>query len=160
MFKSKLTRKILAIIALTLFTGFACMGVTTIYLQYRSTMELQRQHARTLAGAVTHDMLNLMMKGDMKEFDSYIDNLNKNTDGVAIQVFDTSGKERRGRAVNNEMLAALNSGMKEESTGVVNDRHVLNLIVPLNNEERCRSCHSADKKYLGGHPDHLDRGGL
>lgn len=75
MFKSSLNRKIILNIAATLFIGFAVLGVLSIYLEYTTTIDLQRKNARQLASTVTHDILNQMIKGDMKDFGGSVDEL-------------------------------------------------------------------------------------
>lgn len=150
MFKSRLTRKVLAIIAITLFTGFAGMGIITIYLEYSSVIELQRHNARDLASMLTHDILTQMMKGDMKEFASYANELQKKGDGIGVRLFNADGKERGNGAASDEMRAALNSGKTQEFSGKKEGHSVLNLAVPFINEQRCRGCHATETKHLGG----------
>lgn len=150
MFKSKLTRKVLVIIGSTLFIGFAGMGVITIYLGYSSTLELQRNNALQLASTITHDVTTLMMKGDMKEFYSYSEDLQKKGSGVAVQLFNAEGKDHKQGVVSEDMRRALGSGKTEEIAGKKNGHRSLSLAVPLANEERCRSCHKTEQKFLGG----------
>ena len=150
MFKSKLTRKVLAIIGITLFIGFAGMGIITIYLGYSSTLELQRRNARQLASTITHDVTTLMMKGDMKEFYSYSEDLQKKGTGVYVQLFNADGKDQKNGAVSEDMRRALGTGKTEEFAGEKDGQRILSLAVPLANEERCRSCHKPEHKYLGG----------
>ena len=150
MFKSKLTRKVLAIIGSTLFIGFAGMGIITIYLGYSSTLELQRHNARQLASTITHDVTTLMMKGDMKEFYSYCDDLQKKGTGVGVQIFNADAKDPKGGAVSDDMRRALGAGKIEELASKKDGKRMLSLAVPLANEERCRSCHKSEQKYLGG----------
>ena len=92
MLKSSLTRKIILIIAATLFIGFAGLGILSIYLEYTAIINLQRVNARQLASAVTHDILNQMIKGDMKDFGGFIDEI-KSKGGVAgIRLFNANGR--------------------------------------------------------------------
>jgi methyl-accepting chemotaxis protein len=150
MFKSKLTHKVLAIIGITLFVGFAGMGIVTIYLGYNSTLDLQRRNARLLASTLTHDVTTLMMKGDMKEFSSYVEHIRKNGSGVGVRLFNSQAKEWQGSTSSDEMRRALETGKPLEFAGKMEGRRVLNLAIPLDNEERCRGCHKSELKYLGG----------
>ena len=150
MHKSKLTKKILAIIAATLFIGFAGMGIATIYLQYKSSYDIQRQNVRTLASMATHDVLTLMMRGDMKEFDAHIDGLRKSENGIDIRIFKADGKERGTNSTNSEMESALRTGSPQEFTSKIDGIKMLNLAIPLSNEQRCRTCHTTGSTYLGG----------
>lgn len=150
MFKSKLTTRILLIIGSTLFVGFSGMGGLSLYLEYTSTLKLQKKNSYQLAQTVTHDLLNQMMKGDMKEFSAYISEIKNKGNIVNIKLFDVSGKEYGGTTVSDEMKMALSKNKPEEFNGGDNGKKLFNLAVPLVNEERCRSCHKGDTKYLGG----------
>lgn len=150
MIKSSLTRKIILIIAATLFVGFAGLGVLSIYLEYTATIDLQKKNARQLAASVTHDILNQMTKGDMKDFGGYIAEI-KGKGGIAgIRLFNADGKEWGSGSVNDEMRSAIASGAPKELSASKEGKRFLDLAVPLANEDRCRSCHKGGSKYLGG----------
>ncbi len=150
MFASKLTRKVLFIIGITLFIGFTGLGAISIYLEYSATIDLQKKNARQLAAVVSHDILNQMMKGDMKVLGAYLQEM-RSKDGIAdIRIFNADGKEYGGSTTNNELRSAMTSGAVVEAAGTVDGRRVLSLAMPMANEERCRSCHKPEGKYLGG----------
>jgi methyl-accepting chemotaxis protein len=151
MIKSSLTRKIIFIIAATLFVGFTCLGVLSIYLEYTATIDLQRKNAHQLTASVTHDLLNQMVKGDMKDFGAYIADI-KGKGGIAgIRLFNADGKEWGSAAgTSEEMRAAIASGSPKELSASKEGKRFLDLAVPMANEERCHGCHKADAKYLGG----------
>ncbi|NTV49121.1 MAG: methyl-accepting chemotaxis protein [Geobacteraceae bacterium] len=150
MFKSSLTRKIVFIIATTLFIGFAGLGILSIYLEYTSTIDLQRKNARQLASTVTHDILNQMTKGDMKDFAAYVAEIKANGGVAGIRLFNAEGKEWGSEASSEEMRKAIASGSAKELSASKEGKRFLELAVPLVNEERCRSCHKGDAKFLGG----------
>ena len=150
MFKSSLTRKIVLIIAATLFIGFTGLGILSIYLEYTATIDLQRKNARQLASAVTHDILNQMTRGDMKDFGSYVAEIKAKGGVAGIRLFNTDGKEWGGSGVSEEMRAAIAAGSTKELTASKEGKRFLDLAVPFVNEERCRTCHKVDAKYLGG----------
>lgn len=150
MFKSRLTRKIIFIIAATLFIGFTGLGVLSIYLEYTATIDLQKKNARQLASSVTHDILNQMAKGDMKDFAGYISEIKTNGAVAGIRLFDADGKEWKNGASNEEMRAAIASGSLKELSASKEGKRFLDLAIPFANEERCRGCHKADAKFLGG----------
>ncbi len=150
MFKSSLTRKIILIIAATLFIGFSGLGILSIYLEYTATIDLQRKNARLLASTVTHDILNQMTKGDMKDFGGYVAGI-KTADGVTgIQLYNSDGKEWGSVSVSEEMRSAIASGVPTELSASKGGKRFLDLAIPLANEERCRGCHKSSAKYLGG----------
>jgi len=150
MFKSKLTRKVLFIIGATLFVGFSGLGGLSIYLEYSSTIDLQKKNARQLASTVTHDLLGQMMKGDMKAFGAYVEEIKAKGGIEGIRVFNADGKELVSGIANEEMRTALSNGKTAEVAEKKDGRRVLSLAVPLANEERCRGCHKGDSRYLGG----------
>jgi len=150
MFKSKLTRKILLIIASTLFAGFAGMGILSIYLEYTSTIALQKKNSLQLAQTVTHDLLNQMMKGDMKEFGAYISEIKTRGSIVDIKLFDANGKESGGSTVSDDMKQALSNAKPSDFNTTKEGKRLFNLAVPLQNEERCRSCHKGESRFIGG----------
>lgn len=150
MFKSALTRKIILIIAATLFVGFACLGILSIYLEYTATIDLQRKNARQLAYTVTHDIQNQMTKGDMKDFGGYIGDIKARGGIAGIKLFNAEGKEWGSGSTSEEMRSAIAAGSNRELSSSTGGKHFLDLAVPLPNEERCRPCHKGDAKYLGG----------
>jgi len=150
MFKTSLTRKITLIIAATLFVGFAGLGILSIYLEYTATIDLQKKNARQLASSVTHDILNQMTKGDMKDFGGYVAEIKAKGGIAGIRLFNADGKEWKSDAVSEEMRMAIAAGSPKELSAGKDGKRFLNLAVPLANEERCRGCHSGDAKYLGG----------
>ena len=150
MLKSSLTRKIVLIIGLTLFIGFAGLGALSIYLEYTSTIDLQKKNARQLASTVIHDMINQMMKGDMKEFDKYVEEIKLKGGIPSIRIFNSDGKERGSGNVSEDMRSALASGNSKELAHSKDGKQLLDLTLPLVNEDRCRVCHKADSRYLGG----------
>lgn len=150
MFKTSLTRKIILIIAATLFIGFAGLGILSIYLEYTATIDLQKKNARQLASTVTHDILNQMTKGDMKGFGAYVAEIKAKGGVAAIRLFNADGKEWGSGVVNEEMRSAISSGAPKELSASMEGKRFLDLAVPLVNEERCRGCHKGEAKYVGG----------
>lgn len=150
MFKSSLTRKITLIIAATLFVGFTGLGILSIYLEYTATIDLQRKNARQLASTVTHDILNQMVKGDMKDFSSYVAEIKAKGGVAGIRLFNADGKEWGGGAISEEMRSAIAAGSTKELTASKEGKRFLDLAVPFVNEERCRGCHKDGAKHVGG----------
>ena len=139
MIKSHLNRKIILIIAATLFIGFAGLGILSIYLEYTATIDLQRKNARQLANSVIHDILNQMSKGDMKDFESYVAETKVKGGIAGIRLFNADGKEWGTGTVNDEMRTAIASGSTKELSVSKEGKRFLDLAVPLAIEERCRS---------------------
>ncbi len=145
-----LTAKVLIAIAATLFVGFTCLGLLSLYLSYNSMLELQRNNTRQASSAVIHDLIELKMKGDFKVFDQYVADAVKRGSAVKIQLFDKDGKQYGGSENSDLMKQAVASGAIKEENGTIEGKPVLKLATPLLNEARCNSCHAAGPKYLGG----------
>ncbi|MDD2364681.1 MAG: methyl-accepting chemotaxis protein [Desulfuromonadaceae bacterium] len=150
MIKSSLSRKIVLIIAATLIVGFAGLGILSIYLEYTATIELQKKNARQLASTVTHDILNQMAKGDMKDFSGYVSEIKAKGGVAGIRLYNAEGKEWGGSETNDEIRSAISSGEPKELSASSGGKRFLDLALPLENEQRCRTCHKSEAKYLGG----------
>jgi len=151
MFRSKLTRKILTIIGGILCIGFAGLGVLSIYLEWSATMDLARRNASQIAATVSHDILNLMTIGDMKNFGAYVKDIKAKGGILDIRLFNADGREWGGAAAtSDEVRNAVTSGKGVEVLGKKDGNHILSLVLPLENEQRCHGCHDASARYRGG----------
>lgn len=151
MFKNKLIHKILGIIGITLFAGFASMGVLALWLEYHATMDLQIKNSRNMAAIITHEVAEYMMKGESKAVDKFVKDAKEKQFTVDLKIFNTEGKEPNAANAdaNPDILKALNSGKTLEIRQKEHDLHILKSVVPLVNEERCKQCHDAAPKFLG-----------
>jgi methyl-accepting chemotaxis protein len=151
MFKSKLTRKILTIIGGILCIGFAGLGVLSIYLEWSATMDLEKGNARQIAATVSHDILDLMSYGDMKNFGSNVKDIKAKGGILDVRIFNADGREWGGSgSTSDEVRNAIKSGSSREVLDKKDGKHVLSLVLPMENEQRCHSCHDASARYRGG----------
>ena len=153
MLKKKLTVKVLAILAITLTIGFSTLGAVAIWLQFKSTMDLQLKNTRNVGSIIIRDIDEYMMKGDSKEVQSYIKEAKQKQFLMDLKIFDTEGKEPDVTGpvtANAKILEALKSGSTIEFEGRENGIHTMNVAVPLENDQRCQGCHDPGLKYLGG----------
>ncbi|MEI6305398.1 MAG: methyl-accepting chemotaxis protein [Deltaproteobacteria bacterium] len=150
MIKSKLLRKVLAIVAITLCTGFAGMGLFTLYLQYGSSMNLQEKAAQQLAATIDHNIRSIMMKGDLQEYDTYVQEIKKQGILLDIILFNNQGKIRGGATLNDDMKKSLDKGLQLDVQGEKDGKRALTVMSPLENEKRCHACHDPALKFLGG----------
>jgi len=151
MFKSKMTRKILTIIGGILCIGFAGLGVLSIYLEWSATMDLEKRNAAQLAATVSHDILNMMANGDMKNFGANVKEIEAKGGILDIRIFSAEGREWGGSgATSDEVRNALTSGSSKVVFDKKDGKHILSLVLPLENEQRCRGCHDASARYRGG----------
>lgn len=149
--KKKLIYKVLGIIGLTLCIGFAGMGLSALWLQFRSTMELQVENSRTLAGVIVRDIDEYLMKGETKEVERYVDEIKEKKLAVNLLLFNKEGKAKGSALPTHQQAAetALRTGDKGELRESIAGRRVLTLVIPLKNEERCKGCHSGDPANIG-----------
>ncbi|GAM11271.1 methyl-accepting chemotaxis protein PctB [Geobacter sp. OR-1] len=149
--KTKLIYKILAIIGITLCIGFAIMGLSALWLQFNSTIELQIANSKTLAGVIIRDIDEFLLKGDTKEVDRYVEQIKEKNFAADLLLYNKEAKAKGANAGKFQKIAedALRSGKESESRETVAGRHLLNLVIPLKNEERCKGCHASDPANLG-----------
>ncbi|QEM70074.1 methyl-accepting chemotaxis protein [Geobacter sp. FeAm09] len=114
-------------------------------------MDLEKRNARQIAATVSHDLLNLMTIGDMKNFGAYVKDIKAKGGIQEIRLFNGEGKEWGGNgAPSEEVRAALRTGKNVEVLDTKDGRHLLTLALPLENEQRCHGCHDATARYRGG----------
>ncbi|HEX9023811.1 MAG TPA: methyl-accepting chemotaxis protein [Geobacteraceae bacterium] len=153
MFTKRLTGKVLLILAITLTSGLVSLGGIAVWLQGSSTMNLAHKNSRNIASLIIEDIDEYMMKGSNAEVDKYIAQLRKNPFVLDAKVFNETGRESNageGAAANGLILKAIQQGNNVEEKRTVNGVHTMNIAVPLANDARCRGCHDATAKYLGG----------
>ncbi|NVN90869.1 MAG: methyl-accepting chemotaxis protein [Desulfuromonadales bacterium] len=148
----KLVFKVLAILGLTLGCGLATMVVISIVLQSRSTMNLQLKNTHNLAAIFIKGIDEYMMKGDSSQVNSYAEELKKNKFIMDLKIYDEQGKqsESKDTTVNSSIVTALKTGRSVEFTSEENGVRALNIAIPFVNEDRCKKCHDASSKFLGG----------
>jgi len=150
--KNTLTFKVLAILGISLSGAFLCMGLVTIWLQYDSSLALQRKNAHTIAGIVVKDIQEYMLRGDAKEVGRYVSEAKSNNFVRDLKIFSADGKQYGAAASTPDphILEALRKGQEVRYTTVEGGVHTLNIAFPLLNEQRCQTCHEAGPKYRGG----------
>jgi methyl-accepting chemotaxis protein len=152
MLKDKLIYKVLGIIAVTMFFGFAALGILTIWIQYRATMELQIRNSRNLSFVIAKSFTDSMMSGEAKEIGAYIRELKGKQFVRDLKVFNIDGKEPNMSASepNPDIVRAIATGKSLEEVRNQGGTRSLVAVIPLLNEERCKKCHDAAPRFLGG----------
>lgn len=149
--QKRLMYKVLVIIGLTLGLGFAIMGVTALWLQFKSTVALQISNSRSLAGIIIRDVDDYLLQGEVSQVDRYVRQMREQRHVTELGIFDKEGKLKSGGGATyqKEVDAALKNGkpfeMREEREG----KRTLTTVIPLKNEDRCKSCHPNDPAHLG-----------
>ena len=149
MFRNRLAFKILGIIGITLSIGFAALGATAIWLEYRALTGLEASSARDLSAIIRRDIEEYMMKGDMGVVTRYIDDVRGKGGILDLKIFNATGKPSGSMTADAEVLAALRSGTRIEKQHLFNGSRARSFIIPLLNAERCRQCHDRGERYTG-----------
>ncbi|ACH37496.1 methyl-accepting chemotaxis sensory transducer, class 40H, putative dimer with helix-swapped heme-binding site-containing PAS domain [Citrifermentans bemidjiense Bem] len=149
MFKNKLMHKILSIIGINLFIGITIVGCLAIWLQYRSSMELQAKNSRNMEAVIAEEVAAFMMKDDSKSVANLAKVAKEKRFGFDVQVYNKEGKDTVSEKVDRQVADSLASGKRMEIRQVLDGIHTLRSAVPLLNEERCKQCHDGSDKYLG-----------
>ncbi|GAW67829.1 chemotaxis protein [Geoanaerobacter pelophilus] len=150
MFKNKLMHKILSIVGINLFIGITIVGCLAIWLQYRSSMELQAKNSRTMEAVITEEVAAFMMKEDIQSVANLAKVAKEKKFGFDVQIFNKEGKDTVSEKLDRQVADSLAAGKRIEIRQILDGIHVLRTAVPLVNEERCKQCHDASDKYLGG----------
>ncbi len=148
----KLTSKVLLILAASLTLGLVALGGIAIWLQSSSVMKLALEESRNMAALIIADIDEYMMKGDDKEVEKYISQVKKNPFILNLKVYNAAAKEsnKDDAVANQQILTALQDGRNVEKRSSENGVHVMHTAVPLANEEKCKGCHDAGPRFLGG----------
>jgi len=137
----KLALKVFCIIGITLFLGFSVLGITSLWLGIDSTMRLQTASSEGIAAVVRQSIEEFMMKADREAVTRYIEQLKAKKVVIDLEIFGKEGKPPNGGPAESLVLETFKSGkpltIRRESNGV----HTLTSVIPLPNDQRCRTCH-------------------
>ena len=141
--KFKLALKVFLIIGTTLFVGFSILGITALLMVRDSTMRLQAYAAEASAGIIKQAVQQFMMKGEPALINEFIEQLKKDEGVVALNVFNKDGKITGSSSVADpQVLESYKSGKTIQIEQGKGNGHTLVSIIPLPNEQRCKSCHT------------------
>ena len=142
--KMNLAAKVFFIIGITLFAGFSVMGITSLWLGINSTIQLHDSSSQNLASAIRQSINEFMMKNDREAVQRYVEQLKQKKVVLELTVFGKEGKPAGGQttAADPKVLETFKSGKQLNSKQTVNGIHTLTTVIPLPNEQRCRSCHT------------------
>lgn len=146
--KMNLALKVFCIIGITLTLGFGVLGVTSLWLIYNSNTRLQTDAAQSNANVIRESVEEFMMGGDTKAVHTFIEQLKAKKTVLDLAIFNKDGKRGDNASAEPLVLESFKSGkpqyLKRETGGI----HTLVSVIPLSNEQRCRSCHP-DSAYDG-----------
>jgi methyl-accepting chemotaxis protein len=141
--KMKLAAKVFCIIGGTLFLGFSALGVTSLWLGINSTIQQHESSSRQLASTIRQAIEEFMMKNDLDSVSRYVDQLKGKKKAVLdLAIYSKEGKPSgNSSAADPLVLESFKAGKPLEVKREVNGTHALAIIIPLPNEQRCKSCH-------------------
>lgn len=139
--KMKLALKVFCIIGVTLFVGFSVMGGTSLWLGISSTIRLQTLSSQNTGNVIRKAVDEFMMKGDTKEANHYIQQLKDSKAVLDLAIYGKEGKQSGGTSAEPLVLESFKSGKALDIKREINGQRVLVSVIPLPNEERCKSCH-------------------
>jgi methyl-accepting chemotaxis protein len=141
--KMNLALKVFCIIGITLTVGFGVLGVTSLWMIFNSNTRLQTLSARDNAGIIREAVEELMMGGDPKIVNNFVTQLKAKKTVLDIAVFNKDGKRSGGDAgVDPLVLESFKSGKPQYINRDIGGLHTLVSVIPLPNEQRCKSCHT------------------
>ncbi len=146
--KMGLALKVFFIIGITLFVGFTILGTTSLWLVFDSSAKLQTLSAQSNAGVIRESVEGFMMKGEPKLVMEYIDQLKTKKTVLDLAIFNKEGKPTGGTIANPLVLETFKTGKPQYIKSVTAGIHTLTSIIPMSNDQRCKSCHP-DGAYNG-----------
>jgi methyl-accepting chemotaxis protein len=146
--KMKLGLKVFCIIGVTLFLGFSVLGITSLWLGIDSTMTLQASSSRQISEVVRQTIDQLMMKGDSAAVNGYVQQLKSKKAVVDLAIFGKEGKAAGASLAEPLVLDSFKTGKPISLRREVNGLRTLVSVIPLANEQRCKSCHN-EPGYVG-----------
>jgi methyl-accepting chemotaxis protein len=140
--KMNLAAKVFYIIGITLFLGFSVMGASTLWLGLDSTIKLHVASSQDLSAAIRESIEEFMMKNDLDSVKQYVTQLKAKKVVLDLTVYGKEGKASGGgSAPDPQVLETFKTGKKLTSKKTINGIHTLTTVIPLPNEQRCKSCH-------------------
>ena len=137
-----LSAKVFFIIGLTLFIGFSVLGITSLWLSITSTLKLQSEASLGTASVIRQTIEDHMMKNEPEAVKRYITDLKAKKMVLDLTIYGSDAKSAGAATPDQLVLDSFKKGgpiqLKENLQGT---RALIN-ILPLPNEQRCKSCHS------------------
>jgi methyl-accepting chemotaxis protein len=140
--KFNLAAKVFCIIGITLFLGFSVMGISSLWLGLNSTIRLHESSSQGLAAAIRTSTEEFMMKNDLDSIGRYVKQLKDKKVVLDLKIVGKEGKPSGDNAPANPMvLESFKTGKQLNSKQTLDGIHTLTTVIPLPNEQRCKSCH-------------------
>jgi len=142
--KKSLSMKILGIIGGTLFIGFSVLGLATLWLSMNSSQNQQIRSSRNSAEIIKQVVGDFMMRTDNAGLARYISQLRGKADVIDLRIYGKEGKQSgTGTGPDPRVMETFRSGKLSMVKGRdANGARTLTMVIPLQNEQRCRECHT------------------
>jgi len=139
--KMNLSAKVFLIIGITLFLGFSVLGITALWMSISSTLKLQVEASNGSAAIIRQTIEDYMMKNEPESVIRYVKGLKDKKAVLELAVYGRNGKTPGGSEPDQLVLDSLKKGgplqLRERVQGI---RSLMN-VIPMPNEQRCKSCH-------------------
>lgn len=139
--KMNLSIKVFLIIGITLFTGFTVLGVTSIWLSINSTLKIQSEASQEAAAIIRQAVEDYMMKNDQESVNRYINDLKAKKVVLDIIIYGKDGKIVGGSTPDQLVLDSFKKKSALQTRESVQGTRSLINVIPMPNEQRCKSCH-------------------
>ena len=147
--KMKLAVKVFCIVGITLFLGFSVMGATSLWLGLNSSIQLYESSSTRLAATIRQTIEEYMVKNDSESLKRYVEQLKNKKLVLNLTVLNNEGKSADSKSAPDPIvLETFKTGKQRDTKLTIDGVHALTTIIPLPNEERCKSCHP-DSLYTG-----------
>ncbi len=147
--REKLELKILAIVAILLLMGITAASFMVMTIEKKSLYSTTKMGAKAAAKIIAKDVERVMLEGRADLTKTVLDDL-KGASGIEdISVLNFQGREafkEDAPATESEVMKKI-SGTKASYD--IQDVKRFVFYEPLENTERCKSCHAADPEILG-----------
>ncbi len=144
------SNKIMFAALLILVASLLAVSISTTHLTKKQLIKLQMVNSTNSAKIIGSDIKDYMLSGDRAKIDAKIREIIENKQLASVALYNAEGLERGSKSRGDELIfSALKSGQQVDREVVENGTHLLEINMPLANEERCKQCHGADVKFNG-----------
>ena len=141
--KMNLAFKVFCIIGITLFVGFSVLGLTSLWLVFDSSIQLQTNNSQNTAKVIKDAVEEFMLKGEPKAANGYIEQLKTSKRVLDLTIFNKEGKITGSSASADPLvLEVFKTGKPGHIKNDTGSTHTLTSVIPLPNDQRCKTCHS------------------
>ncbi|MDD5285049.1 MAG: methyl-accepting chemotaxis protein [Desulfuromonadaceae bacterium] len=139
--KLNLSTKVFLIIGITLFVGFSVLGVTALWMSINSTLKLQSEASQESASIIRQTVEDYMMRNEPESVIRFVQGLKTKKTVLDLSVHGKNGKTAGGSVPDQLVLDSFKKGGQIQLREKVQGVNALIHVIPMPNEQRCKSCH-------------------